>query len=86
MNKAKKWFEKKYGCEHMANIIELKDTESMFAIMEEYGQQQVKDNIALLDVSGHVPVEISTFLHRLRFAEHPGIRKQSIELFNRYCR
>ena len=38
------------------------------------------------DVSGHVPVEISDFLHRLRLAEHPEIKKSAVDLFNRYCR
>ena len=37
-------------------------------------------------VSGHVPEDIQTFLHRLRLAEHPEIRKEAIALFERHCR
>ena len=37
-------------------------------------------------VSGHVPEDIQTFLHRLRLAEHPEIRKEAVALFERYCR
>jgi len=37
-------------------------------------------------VSGHVPEDIQTFLHRLRLAEHPEIRKETIALFERHCR
>lgn len=37
-------------------------------------------------VSGHVPEDIQTFLHRLRLAEHPEIRKEAVALFERHCR
>jgi hypothetical protein len=37
-------------------------------------------------VSGHVPEDIQTFLHRLRIAEHPEIRKEAIALLERHCR
>lgn len=52
-----------------------------FSAMEEYAEQQVKlwNKPA---VSGHVPVEVLDFLHRLRLAEHDEIRKDAIDLFN----
>ena len=53
--------------------------------MEEYAQQQVK-NLTIQNVSGHVPEDIQTFLHRLRLAQHPEIRKEAIALFQRHCR
>ena len=37
-------------------------------------------------VSGHVPEDIQTFLHRLRLAEHSEIRKEAVALFERHCR
>jgi hypothetical protein len=42
--------------------------------------------LSIPHVSGHVPEDIQTFLHRLRLAEHPEIRKEAIALFERHCR
>jgi hypothetical protein len=37
------------------------------------------------NTNDNVPVEITDFIHRLRFAEHEQIRYDASDLFNRYC-
>ena len=37
-------------------------------------------------VGDHVPEDIQIFLHRLRIAQHPEIRKEAVALIERHCR
>lgn len=61
-------------------------TESQLtAFAERYHTAKLK-LLGIADVSGHVPEDIQTFLHRIRLAEHPEIRKEAIALFERHCR
>ena len=55
---------------------------SMMQIELEALKQQCNTGV----VSGHVPEDIQIFLHRLRLAEHPEIKKEAVALFERYCR
>ena len=48
--------------------------------------EALKQQCNIGTISGHVPEDIQTFLHRLRLAEHPEIRKEAIALFERHCR
>lgn len=54
--------------------------------LEEFAKEYHTEQLRLGAVSGHVPEDIQTFLHRLRLAEHPEIRKEAIALFERHCR
>jgi len=73
---------------------EIRAYEKAIKILEESERQESAEHsnkhktkaLHIADVSGRVPNEIKDFLHRLRFAEHKEIKKDSIILFNKYCR
>jgi hypothetical protein len=43
--KAKKYFDKEYGNDHIKNVVDLKDMKSLYGLMQEYAEEQLRLHI-----------------------------------------
>lgn len=43
--KAKKYFDKEYGNNHIKDVVDLKDLESLYGLMQEYADEQLRLHI-----------------------------------------
>lgn len=51
--KAKKYFDKEYGNDHIKVVVDLKDLESLYGLMQEYADEQLRLHI----VSKSLPIK-----------------------------
>lgn len=49
--KAKKYFDEEYGNDHIKDVVDLKDLESLYGLMQEYADEQLR----LHNVSNSLP-------------------------------
>lgn len=43
--KAKEYFDKEYGTDHIKDVVDLKDMESLYGLMQEYADEQLRLHI-----------------------------------------
>ena len=43
--KAKKYFDKEYGNDHIKSVVDLKDLESLYGLIQEYADEQLRLHI-----------------------------------------
>ena len=46
MQKAKEYFDKKYGVDHIKTVIEMNDMNSLYGLMEEYAEKYSLHNVS----------------------------------------